>query len=96
MPQSRRPVQLPLISFISLCMLVVLTFLLWRRFMKPESEPSVTRHSVENSPDDALKYWTADKMHNTSATNMPTVNELHEVKPRRRRFPRLFRSRRSK
>jgi len=41
--------------------------------------------SVETPADDALKYWTADKMRNAKAAPLPNVNTLERGKQHPRR-----------
>ena len=52
-----------------------------------KSTPStkIIKHSVDTPADEALKYWTADKMRNAKPAPMPEVNALERGKQRPRR-----------
>ena len=41
---------------------------------QPDSESPAKKHKVETPPDEALKYWTADKMRKAKPAPMPHVN----------------------
>ena len=58
-----------------LCLLVGVSLIAWRRLAKP-APIAVATHRVETPPDEALKYWTTDKMRKAGATNMPSTNDL--------------------
>lgn len=78
---QQRPFYLPLVGTTLLCLLVGIFLFVWKRFAK--STPStVTKHSVETAPEDALAYWTGDKMRNAKAMPLPTVNEHKRGKRR--------------
>jgi len=48
--------------------------------MKPDHSAPITKHSVETKPEDALKYWTTDKMRNARAAEMPQTTALKRRK----------------
>ncbi|HZR41348.1 MAG TPA: hypothetical protein VFB12_14595 [Ktedonobacteraceae bacterium] len=73
-------IQLPLVGVILLCLLVGIYLLASRRFAKPDPSDKIIKHSAETSPDEALKYWTADKMRDAKATDLPTTNALEQKK----------------
>jgi hypothetical protein len=72
---------------ILLCSLVGLYLLAWKRFSKPDPESTIIKHPLDTHPDDALKYWTANKMRNAKAANLPNVNALDQGKQHPRRPP---------
>jgi len=80
MSQQQRVIQVPLIETILLSLLVGVYLFAWKRFAKPTPAATIMKHSVETPSDDALKYWTADKMRNAKAAEMPNVNALERVK----------------
>jgi len=85
MSRQQRLIQLPLVGTILLCLLVGVYLFAWKRFSKPDTAAKIIKHSVDTPSEDALKYWTADKMRKAKATNLPNVNTLdREKKPSRR------------
>jgi hypothetical protein len=78
--QQQRLNYLPLIGTIIVCLLVGVSLAAWKRFSKSTRSNKITKHRVETSPDEALKYWTADKMRNAKAAPLPKVNTLHQEK----------------
>ena len=76
MSQQRRLIPLSLIGTILLCLLVGMYLVVRKRFSKPDPSAKVIRHSVKTPADDVLKYWTADKMHNAKAADMPKTDDL--------------------
>ena len=90
MSRQQRLIQLPLVVTILLCLLVgvYLVYLVaWKRFSKPAPSATIIKHSVHTHSDDALKYWTADKMRTAKAANLPNVTALHRGKRHPRRPP---------
>ncbi|HEY1352124.1 MAG TPA: hypothetical protein VGF67_21090 [Ktedonobacteraceae bacterium] len=81
-------IQLPLAGAFLLCLLVGGALLAWRWLAQSESSDAVTKHTVETPAEDVLKYWTADRMRKTKATNMPHVGAPQQKKPGPRRPPR--------
>ena len=80
MSRQYRLIQLPLVGAILLCLLVGVYLLAWKRFSKKKRSSAIIKHKVDKHADDALKYWTADKMRNAKATNMPKVDALDQEK----------------
>jgi len=56
--------------------------LAWKRLSKKKRSSTIVKHKVDKSADDTLKYWTADKMRNAKATNMPNVDAPDQEKQR--------------
>jgi hypothetical protein len=71
MTRQQKLIQLPLIGTVLLSLLAGVYLLAWKRFSKPR----IKKHSVKTSSDEALKYWTADKMHNAKPAKLPNVND---------------------
>ena len=88
MSQQQRLIYLPLVSTILLCLLVGVYLAAWKRFSKSTPLNKVTKHTVKTPPDEALKYWTADRMRNAKAAPLPRVNTLDREKQDPRRPPR--------
>ena len=88
---QQKLIQLPLVGMIFLCLLAIVYLLAWKRNSKRDPSATIIKHSVDTSPDDALKYWTADKMRNAKAAPMPNVDALDRGKRPPRRPP--YRSR---
>ena len=86
MSRQQRRIQLPLVGTILLCLLVGVYLLAWKRFSKPDPS-TIIKHSVDTPSDEALKHWTADKMRNAKAANLPNVNALSREKQHPRRPP---------
>src|SRR6266852_6509512 len=87
MLQQQRLIRLPLVGTILLCLLVGVYLFTWKRFSKPAPSATIVKHSVETPADEALKYWTADKMRNAKAPPLPNVNALKRGKQHPRRPP---------
>jgi len=85
MSRQRKLIYLPLVGTILLCLLVGVYLLAWKRFSKPDPSSTIIKHSVDTPADDALKYWTADKMRHAKAAPLPNVNALDQGKQRPRR-----------
>ena len=75
MSQQRRPIYLSLMSTILLSLLIGVFLFARKRVKKSKSSSTITKHSVETSPEDTIKYWTADKMRDAKPAPMPEVNE---------------------
>ncbi len=58
--------------------------MIWKRFSKPAPPATIIKHQVNTRPDDALKYWTAEKMRNARGADLPHVNGLDQGKERPR------------
>jgi hypothetical protein len=79
MSQQQRLIYLPLIGAIILCILVGV-YLAASKRSKSNSPSKIKKHRVKTSPDDSLKYWTADKMRNAKPAPLPEVNTLDREK----------------
>ena len=75
MSKQQKRIYQSLLSTIMLSLLVGVFLFAKKRRAKSKSSPPITKHSVETSPEDTLKYWTADKMRDAKAAPMPEVNE---------------------
>jgi len=80
MSQQQRLIYLPLIGTTLLCLLVGVYLVARKRFKKSTPATTSIKHTVETPPDDALTYWTTDRMRNAKATPLPKVNTLDEEK----------------
>jgi hypothetical protein len=80
MSRQQRFIYLPLVGTILLCLLVGVYLAVWKRFSKPDPSATIIKHSVETPSDDALKYWTEDKMRNARPARLPNVNALSRGK----------------
>ena len=88
MSRQQKLIRLPLVGTILLCLLVGVYLVAWKRFSKPAPSATIIKHAVETPSDDALKYWTADKMRSAKAAPLPQVNDLERGKQHPRRPPR--------
>ena len=80
MLQQQRLIYLPLVGTVLLCLLVGLSLAAWKRFSKSTPSNKVTKHTVETPPEEALKYWTADRMRNAKPAPLPKVNSVDREK----------------
>ncbi len=87
MSQQQRLIFLPLVGTFILCLLVGVYLAASKRFSKSTPSNKVTKHKVETPPDEALKYWTADKMRNAKPAPLPKVNTLDREKQNPRPSP---------
>ena len=78
--QQQRLNYLPFAGLLILALFVVLFLATRKRFSKSTRSKKVTKHKVETPPDEALKYWTADRMRNAKAAPLPEVNNLDREK----------------
>ena len=85
--QQQRLIRLPLVGTVLLCLLVGVYLFAWKRFSKPAPSARIIKHSVETPADDALKYWTADKMRDAKPAPLPNVDTPDRGKRRPRRPP---------
>lgn len=92
MSQQQRRIQLPLIGAMLLCLLVGVYLFAVRRLGKRGPASKVAQHTVETSPEDALKYWTEDNKRKAKPVEMPNVSNIEPEKRRSRRSPRDARS----
>jgi len=86
MLQQQRFIRLPLVGTVLLCLLVGVYLFAWKRFSKP-TPARIIKHSVEAPAEDALKYWTADKMRDAKPAPLPNVDIPDRGKRRPRRLP---------
>jgi len=82
-----RLLQLPLVSTIFACLLVGLYLFACKRFSKPDPSATISRHSVDTESDEALKYWTANKMRHAKPADLPHIDDLDRGKQHPRRPP---------
>jgi hypothetical protein len=80
MSQQQRIIYLPLVGTVLLCLLLGVYLAAWKRFSKSTPSKKVTKHKVKTPPDEALKYWTADRMRSAKAAPLPNVNTLDREK----------------
>lgn len=80
MSRQWRLIQLPLAGALLLCLLIGVYLFASKRFFKANPSVVISRHSVETDPDDALKYWTKDKMRNAKPAELPNVDTLDQGK----------------
>ena len=85
MSQRYRLIVLPLAGAVLLGLFVGLYLFAWKRLSKADAPVTIIKHPVDTHADDALKYWTADKMRDAKATNMPNIKTLDQGKKRKRR-----------
>jgi len=83
MSQQQRFIQLPLVGVILLGFLLGVYLVVWRFFAKPD--PEIVKHTVDTPAEDALKYWTADKMRKAKPAKMPKTDDLKRRKQEPRR-----------
>ena len=78
MLQQRRFIQLPLVGVLLLGLLAgaYLVMAVRKRLAKPGDGAGVVRHSVDTSPEDALKYWTEEKMRKAKPAKMPKTKNV--------------------
>jgi hypothetical protein len=87
MSRQQRLIQLSLIGTILLCLLVGVYLVARKRSSKPDPSATIIKHSVDTSSDDALKYWTADKMRTAKPVKLPNVDALSRGKQHPRHPP---------
>ncbi len=75
MSRQQRFIYPSFISTILLSLLIGMFLFARKRVKKSKSSSTITKHSVETSPEDTIKYWTADKMRDAKPAPMPEVNE---------------------
>ncbi|MGZ3610872.1 MAG: hypothetical protein ACXWOL_07655 [Ktedonobacteraceae bacterium] len=78
--QQQRLTYLPLVGTIILCLLVGVYLAASKRFSKATPSNKVTEHKVKTPSDEALQYWTSDRMRNAKAAPLPGVNTLDREK----------------
>jgi hypothetical protein len=80
-----------MVGIIVLCLLAGVYLAAWKRSSKAAPSPKITKHTVETPAEDALKYWSADKMRSAQPTPLPNVTALKRGKRPRRRSSRASR-----
>lgn len=86
MMSRQRLLQLPLVGTVLLCLLVGVYLVAWKRFGKP-GPTKIIKHTVDTHSNDALKYWTTDKMRDAKAAPLPNVKDIERGKSHSRRPP---------
>jgi len=87
MSRQQKLIYLPLVGTILLCSLAIMYLMVRKRNSKPDPSTTVSKHSVKTSSNDALKYWTADKMRNAKPVELPNVASPGRRKKQPRRPP---------
>jgi hypothetical protein len=87
MSRQQKLISLPLGGAILLCLFVGIYLFALKRFSKQGPSGRILKHSVETPADEALKYWTADKMRNAKPAKMPNVDAIERGKKSPRRPP---------
>lgn len=87
MSRQQKLIYLPLVGTVLLCLFIGVYLVACKRFSKPAPSAKIIKHSVKTPADEALKYWTADKMRNAKAVPLPQVNDLERGKQHPRRPP---------
>ena len=83
----QRLIRLPLVGIIVSGALVVVYLFAVKRSSKPAAPGKIVKHTVETPPDEALAYWTAEKMRNAKPAPMPNVKAPGRKKRPPRRPP---------
>lgn len=71
--RQRRRMQLPVIGAILLCLFGAVYLFAGRHASKPDPASTVKKHTVDTSPADALKYWTAERMRKAKPAKLPHI-----------------------
>lgn len=71
--QQRRGIQLAVVGAMLLSLLVGVYLFAARRSAKPDAASSIKKHTVDTSADDALKYWTKDRMRKAKPAKLPHI-----------------------
>ncbi len=80
MSRQYRLIQLSLAGTILVCLLVGVYLFAGKRFSKPDPPATIIKHSVDKPSDEALKYWTADKMRKAKPADLPHVGTRDQGK----------------
>lgn len=75
---QQRILQLSLVGTLLLGVFAIVYLVVSKRFGKPDPAHSVVKHSVGTPPDEALKYWTAEKMRRAKGVKLPHVKALDQ------------------
>ena len=86
MLQQRRFIRLPLVGVLLLGLLAgaYLAMAARKRLAKAD-DAGVARHSVDTSAEDALKYWTEERMRNAKPAKMPKVKNVKPLERGKKR-----------
>ncbi len=76
----QRLIYIPILGSIVLSLFGVLFLARRKRSSKSTPAKKVAKHRVETAPDEALQYWTADRMSNAKAAPLPEVKNLNRGK----------------
>lgn len=82
MSHQQSLIQLPLVGAILLGLLAIVYLAARKRIIKQDATGKVIKHSIDTPPEDVLKYWTAERMRNAKAADMPNVDKLDQRKKR--------------
>ena len=87
MLQQRRVIRLPLVGVLLLGLLAgaYLAMAARKRLAKADDAAGVVRHSVDTSAEDALKYWTEERMRNAKPAKMPKVKNVKPLERGKKR-----------
>ena len=91
MSRKQKLIYLPMVGTILLCLIVGVYLATWKRFSKPEPSATMVKHKVNTPSEDALKYWTANRMRNAKPAPLPNIGTLDRGKQDPRRPPRASR-----
>ena len=72
--RQRRRIQLPVAGMILLCLLGGIYLFAGRHSAKPDPASTVKKHAAETSPDETLRYWTAERMRKAKPAKLPHIN----------------------
>jgi hypothetical protein len=89
MSQEQNNTQLPLIGGFLLGLLMVAGLLTWQRQRQPARVSAMARQKTKTSPEEALRYWTADKKRKAKPAPMPHIDTSNQEKkqPQRPQTP---------
>jgi hypothetical protein len=93
MTRKQKLIYLPMVGTIFLCLLVGVYLAVLKRFSKSEPSVIIMKQKVNTPSEDALKYWTANRMRGAKAAPLPNVSTLDRGKKDPRRPPRASRPR---
>ncbi|HEV2581127.1 MAG TPA: hypothetical protein VGT44_09760 [Ktedonobacteraceae bacterium] len=82
--RQRKLIRLPIVGIILLGVFAGVYLFAGKRSSKPAAPSRIVKHTVETPPDEALAYWTAEKMRNAKPAPMPNV----KAPDRKKRPPR--------
>jgi hypothetical protein len=87
MSQPHRSIKLSSVGIILLGLFASIYLIIRKLFTKSDAANVIKHHTVDTPADDALTYWTADKMRHAKSADLPKVDTLDEGKPHLRRPP---------